>query len=430
VKKKILISAGRLTPVPGANVIITQNIIHELQNRGHEVILISIDQNEKISHISVSSNSIPVYPISSTLFKKFLELKKSNKLTFTDKIKFSFLFLTRRIKNIVNVFKFPNVDYLQSRAVFKQAEKLYKEEKYDCILSIFRPYSAVYASMQMKKKYPELICGAYYMDLISGSNKPKLLPESFYKKQCQRGDINTFSALDFILMAKGGENIYKDKAYSSVNKKITYTDFPVFTANNANEKRLKKTDRIRFVYAGTLDKQYRNPEFMLNTLKEACKEVGDITLDIYGRGNCSEIINQFKNIAALEIAEHGMVPHEKIVSEMMSADFLINISNKTHNIVPSKIFELFSMGKPIINFISNPNDISQSYFEKYPAVLNIQEWENSPNYLEKLRKFISSERGNKYNVSEIRENYFKNTPEHFVDIFDKLTEGIPDQTDS
>ena len=95
-------------------------------------------------------------------------------------------------------------------------------------------------------------------------------------------------------------------------------------------------------------------------------------------------------------------------------------NNKTKNIVTSKIFELFSKGKPIINFVRNPDDISLSYFKKYPAVLNVNEWESPQKYLEKLNAFITSEKGKQYNAEEIRKNYFENTLEYFVDILEKL----------
>ncbi len=419
-KKKILIIAGRLTPAPGANVIIARNIIKELKNRHYEVSLISINQNEEISRISVYENYVHVYPVKSTMFARYLEMKRANKLSAADKVKYVFLLIARRIENIVFVLKFPNVDSSQSKAVFRTAEKLYKQEKYDCILSVFRPYSAVYAGIQMKKNHPEIISGAYYMDLISGSNKPELIPNSLYKKLCMKGDIKTFRALDFILMAKGGESIYKNKAYSGVNEKITYTDFPVFASGNDGKKQAESSGKIRFVYAGTLDRRYRSPEFMLNILKEAAQKTPGIVLDIYGRGDCYDIIDSYKNSAGFKIVEHGMAPHEQIMETMATADFLINISNKTQNIIQSKIFELFSTGKPIVNFISNPDDISRSYFDKYPAVLNIQEWGSLWEYSDKLNEFISLEAGKQYSAEEIKKNYFENTPEHFVDMLEKL----------
>ncbi len=391
-----------------------------MKNKGYEVRLISINQNEEISRISVSESHIPVYPVKSTMFARFLELKRTNKLSDADKIEYYFLLIVRKIKNIIGVWKFPNVDSSQSKAVFKLAEKLYKQEKYDCILSVFRPYSAVYAGIRMKKNYPEVISGAYYMDLISGSNKPKLIPGGLYKKLCMKGDIRAFGSLDFVLMAKGGKSIYKNKVYSGVNKKITYTDFPVFTLSKAGKKQPGNSEEIHFVYAGTLDRNYRNPEHMLSVLKDEGEEIPGIVLDIYGRGDCYDIIDLFNRSPGFKIVEHGMVPHEQIVEAMISADFLINISNKTQNIVPSKIFELFSTGKPIINFVSNPDDISLSYFKKYPAVLNVNEWESPQKYLEKLNAFITSEKGKQYNAEEIRKNYFENTPEYFVDILEKL----------
>lgn len=343
-------------------------------------------------------------------------------MSYIENIKFYILFISRKIKNIIGVLNFPNVDYLQARKVSKLAEKIYKEHNYDYIMSVFRPYSAVAAGIYMKRKYPEIISVANYLDLISGANKPKIISESLYKKMCIRGDVNTFSELDAIIMAKGGENVYKDDTYKKVNDKLTYVDFPVFTVKESKKNYIKKNSRLHFMYAGTLDKEYRSPEYMLNILDLISNDIENITLDIYGRGNCADIINEFKDKAKFKIVEHGMVPHEEIVSAMMASDFLINISNKTQNIVPSKIFELFSIGKPIVNFISNPDDITKEYFDKYPCVRNINQWEEPSKYYDKLQSFIKSETGKQYNLSEIREKYFENTPEYFANIFESIIE--------
>lgn len=74
--KKILIITGKLFPTTGANVIIAKNIIEELLNREYEVIWISINQNDGISNISIANHDIPVYPIKSTAYARYLEQKK------------------------------------------------------------------------------------------------------------------------------------------------------------------------------------------------------------------------------------------------------------------------------------------------------------------------------------------------------------------
>jgi glycosyltransferase involved in cell wall biosynthesis len=416
--KKILIITGKFSPDPTANVIIAKNIINELKKRGYSIFCIAINQNEEIN--SNHTDNFPIYPIRSTLYGKYLQQNRNRSTNFLNLIIFKILFVLRRFKNIFGLMTFPDVDWSQSKSVYKLAEKIYLNEQFDYILSLFRPYSGVSASIRMKKKHPELICGAYYLDLISGSNKPKLLPNYLYKKLCYKGDISTFSKLDFVLMAKGGGEIYKGDEYRKIQSKLIYTDFPVFVSNSNIDSLVDNINELRFMYAGTLDKHYRNPTKMLQTLEMISNNHSNVTLSIYGHGNCSTIIEKFKRKNSYKIIEYGMAPHEEVLSAMFKSDFLINISNKTQNIVPSKIFELFASGKPIINFISNVSDISIDYFRKYPSVFGIEEWSNLHSFELELLSFIEREKGKQYDVAKIKDSYFENTPESVVNKLEEI----------
>lgn len=413
---KILFITDRFLPTPSANTICTINIIQELKARGHEIIAVSVNQDEEQPFMMYES--IPLYGIKDTKFGKLLQLKRENKLSVNGKIKLNVLFYFRKIKNIMNVLKFPDVEPTQSRAAIKLVEKLYKENAIQCIIGVYRPFSGVAAAIEMKKKHPELLCGAYYLDLIYGATKPSLVPNKLYEVLCYRGELKAFVNLDFILMAKGGERIYSKDSYRSISSKIKYIDFPVFYHKPSNYKVKYESDKINFVYAGTLDRNYRNPTYMLNALEEISAHINNVVIHIYGSGNCASIINQYKEKDRFEILEHGMVSHDHVLSAMQQADFLINISNNKKNIVPSKIFELFSTGKPILNFMSNKDDYSKQYFDKYPCVCMVTEWNDMEKEVEKLKCFIETEKGKSYSIEELEARYIENTPGFTADIIE------------
>jgi glycosyltransferase involved in cell wall biosynthesis len=299
-------------------------------------------------------------------------------------------------------------------------------EPFDIVIGIFRPFSAISTTIQLKDDFPELVAGAYYLDLISGSNKPKLISKYLYDYLCKRGERRAFSKLDFILMAKEGENIYGRNIYSSVNKIINYVDFPMFVKTNvcnSNSIRTNSNETI-FIYAGTLDKNYRNPSYMLELLGHLGIKIPNLTLHIFGKGDCSSIINKYRNYSSFSIIEHGFVEHEEVISAMKSADFIINIANTTENIVPSKIFELFSMGKPILNFVKNERDTSLKYFNKYPSAKIIKEWDKIENQMEAIQEFVVHEKDKIYTFEQIRDNFLENTPRHIVDKIEGVVERL------
>ena len=90
---------------------------------------------------------------------------------------------------------------------------------------------------------------------------------------------------------------------------------------------------------------------------------------------------------------------------------MLNISNKTDNIVPSKIFELCSTCKPIINVVTNANDVSSRYFTLYPKVCFINEYNNNIEMeAKKLMLFLSNNKNDDICYAEIEPLYYNSTP--------------------
>ena len=269
----------------------------------------------------------------------------------------------------------------------------------------------------MKKQFTDILGGAIYLDLISGASKPSFIPRNLYNKLCVYGDKRTFKKLDFLLIAKKGENIYINDLYKPENNMIKYVNFPVFTNKASDSEIFFDTKKVNLVYAGTLNQDYRNPTPMLRIIEMISNKVKGLSLHLFGRNNCKEIIDTFKKNSSFEIIEHGIVEHDIVISAYNNADLLINISNSVENIIPSKIFELFATGKPIINFNSSECDGLNEFASKYPSFFRVPENIGSEDF-NSLLTFIKTEKGKKYDFELIKRNFYENTPEYFVDIIE------------
>lgn len=420
-KLKILYIGGRVFPTPTANAINSINVIEELLNNGHTVTYIAVNQDEKVTEKLLGR--VDVYNIKNSTYGSLLNKSKESDLEGRERLKLFFYTFLRKITNVMNVFKYPDVEPKQSKEIFKLANKLYNNTKFDAVIGVFRPFSGISSAIMMKQAYPEIISIAYYLDLLRSSSKPFLMPKFLYKYLSKYGEIRRLSKLDRILLPKKGKSIYSEKAYQGIANKIVYVDFPVFKISDNLSRNTPFDDNngINFVFAGTLNKDYRNPELTLKILESLSHQIDNFTLHIYGRGNCGYIINNYTS--KFNIKLHGMVSHNEILHALDQADFLVNISNKMDNMVPSKIFELFSTGKPIINFVSNKNDASFEYFQKYPSVCFINEWDDFNDNLSSLINFILKEKNKRYDLLKIKEHYTENTPEFTVNI---LEESIKD----
>ena len=165
---------------------------------------------------------------------------------------------------------------------------------------------------------------------------------------------------------------------------------------------------------------------VFNELAERLPEQ-KLILKFYGGGDCYDVIEAFCPRKNLIINVFGKVPKAEIQKEMELADFLINITNSYKAIVPSKIFELFATCKPIVNVISNQDDGSLSYFEKYPLVYSIIAEEKSfDKEIEDLKDFICICKGARADFSEVKSLYYANTPQF---VCERIVEWIQEKYD-
>lgn len=419
--KKILVLTSKYIPNPDANGLISKYLIDELKMRDFKVTCIGVrGDNEAYREII---DDVNIYRIDPTFYSYILQKKSSTKSTFFTKIIFKIIYIIRKIKLMLLLFNFPNFDLMQANKLYKKIEVLHNREQFDYIIGIFKPYYNIAALKKFKKKHPDIMCIGYYLDLINSIQKPKVMPKKLYDWLCYREDSYTFKLLDLILMAKGGKDLYIDSKYDFVRKKIKYVDFPTFITrfnlyNRNNKNNIDK--KIVLTYAGTLNIKYRNPEILLNILDKVSKEIKKtIELNIYGKNNCKKLLEKFNSNIYFQIKNHGFMSHEDVIKYMCESDILINISNKIQNAVPSKIFELFSIGKPIINVLFDKSDITKQYFEKYPSVQNIYAWEQLDKQIKSVKNFIIDESGKQYEVDKIKEKFVENTPSYIANIIVK-----------
>ena len=115
-----------------------------------------------------------------------------------------------------------------------------------------------------------------------------------------------------------------------------------------------------------------------------------------------------------------MISHEAAIDLIKSGEVLLNLGNANPNLVPSKIFEYMSMGKPIISTYCSDEDTSLVYLKNYPNVLLIDE--RNEDYFavaEELKKFLLNCNLVKIDTDELEKIFFNNMPESVVQYLSK-----------
>ena len=405
---KLAFITSRYLPMPDANGICVQQIVNQLKNEGHEIIVICSQEEGQLKIEQI--DGVRIIRVKNSWFANLLERNKNNS---RKKILMISVMIIRRIRLLLSGFIFPNVDPLRSKRIYNIVKSEINGGSIDCIIGVFRPFEGISVAQKIKKEYPEIICGAYYLDVLRGATISKTFPVEIYNKLCDSKEVRIFRKLDFVLMAESSKLIYNLPYFNSVREKINYINFPLFS-NKLAEPYLKQDydcEYYNLVYAGYLDYRYRNPRFIFELIKNIIKSGLKVRLHIYGRNNCLNMINEFCLLYPNNFYYYGEVDRNKAKGALLSADAVLNISNVNKNIVPSKIFEIFSFCKPIISVISNPNDSSLEYLKKYPCSHLVNEYNGElKKETIKLIDFIINSKNIVVNYEDINHLFFSSKP--------------------
>jgi hypothetical protein len=408
--KNILFVLGTFLPNPSANGLCVLEIIKLLQFRGYSVTVLSTNiHNEKDLFVTESLN---IYRI-------------NDRYIYTDSFKSKNIAYKKIVKCIDNFLSFIklifgyNISFKRSRQFTKKSIELINKFDIDTIISVIRPVEALHMIPFLKKHYPDRKYIAYNLDVMYEKHFKLSFLNKLYWDRTTKFYYNCFTFCDLIVHMKYAEYIFYNNSYSRFFDKMIFSDIPLF-------RKLKKTnngfmdmlsDKINIVFTGSFSKKVRNPEPILKIFRNL--PFNNYSLHLYSRG-CEDIIDKYQNILGNKLIFHGFVTPEHAYNSMIDCDILLNISNDTSYQVPSKIFEYFSTGKPIINYISKNDDPALRYYKAYDNILNIFHFEDLNNVIPKLSNFIIENKSSTViPFDKLKETYYQNTPNRFIEILEE-----------
>lgn len=363
----ILFLTSRFLPEADASGICVYNVACEYVKNGHNVFVIS--EADVTENVSEPIDGINVFTVEEAWFTKVLKIR--NKANGIQRFLMKILHLLR---NMLLLPFYPNVSPFRARKVYALAKRTVSENNIDLVVGAYRPYESVYSLINLKKKFGAKIkCVSWYLDLLWANKKENRLLNKLHLLSCRRSFEKDLKLLDGILLPiTDKENYIKNNDTCS---KIRFFDFPLYVTDNGKMKKCSfefPQDSVNVAFVGTLDSVNRNITKVIDILKIINQNGINIKLHIWGKLADPEtvgLINNNHDIAAY----HGYIDYLEVVDLLKKADFLLNVSNYlTYDMIPSKIFQLFSTGKPVLNFVSNKKDRAVPYFEKYGYAINIK----------------------------------------------------------
>lgn len=305
------------------------------------------------------------------------------------------------------LFVYPNTAPCKTHEIFRIAKKIVSHEKIDSIIGSYTPYETIKAAVFLKIKFPSLKVVNYHLDPLLVPGNANKYVVNIKRKKANRSVEKELKYVDKILVP---ETFVQN--YPSISK-IQPVGFPLYKPFESEIINIFDKETLNIVYVGTIDADNRNIDYTITLIESLRNKSIKVCLHIWGTLLDKQSQNSINNSNA--VVYHGIVECSKIPSILASADVLLNICNKTHyTSLPSKIFQLFASGKPILVVKRNSVDMSLPYFEKYSNICMVNEGDCSEETLTQVSRCL--ENRHDVAVSSQLKMFDKYTPKYICDL--------------
>lgn len=338
---KIALVTAYFSPTPAPRAHRATELAIEFSKQGHDVTVYNTSSELNFDYKSFErTHNLKIINLN------IMQINSISKNT-ASKFKHS-LFLKGFVVFRKIVFYFTSGSWLKFSLALRS--KLVFETSYDLLISVGLPFQlhAAVARISRKKKIAECLV-ADYGDPFSRNNiNLKLAPyfQLFEKK--------AMKSFDFI-------SIPTDKAKESFTWLKSESCIKVIP-QGFNFDSIKVKDKIlnnvpTFGYGGLFYSDIRNPVIFFDYL---CSLQSDFKFVIYTNINYADsysCIEPYIEKLGKRLSVNNQIPREKMLYELSSLDFVININNISANQIPSKLIDYALINKPVFSLTQNYFDV-------------------------------------------------------------------------
>lgn len=341
-----------------------------------------------------------------------LEYKNSSDLNAQSTTITPYLRVRKIITPFLRYYTWPGEPFADLDSFYQIIEKEVESDSPDIVICSVGSLHNICIGSRIKEKFPEIKYVPYFLDSILGGAKLRVMPKLLHNYKAQKWEEKHLHNADSIVMMK-----YVEKKYRSLNhfpsyfNKIKFLDLPLYNPVKTSSERVHKyfpSDTVNMFFAGSMPKNIRDPKFIVNVFQKIKRR--DVNLYIAGTSYYQSLLDKLvENDNRVHLL--GVTPHEQVLEMMSEADILLSIGNKLECMIPCKIFEYMSTGKPIIATYKSITDPSIGYFEYYNNSLLLDEKMVAEDAAAKIETFLVSMNENP--EIEIIKTLYGNTPAAF-----------------
>lgn len=410
---KILFALGNVYPHDDANSMIVSRLARELMELDKTTSIIELGLADDESHSTFSRHEgIDIYRLRYLLQSKMSCALREFFKSFSVGSRAERLKLLSRHPQLL-------IEYVVKRLFFGSIGKFYRielericrNESVDLVVCVSFPFWSCIATAKAKLAVPFIY---YQLDPYHNHYQQK------WKYLAQRRENFVCKKTKHVVLTS---LIYEDYMHSRLKSylvKSTTLEFPSIRpipSPCSSEVIVAKTRTegvFRFLFLGSTYVDIRSPDYCYALLHRVLEAYPGIEIKFVGPvyGSLSATAKNFENLLGPSFKRRERVSAVDADQLMNEADFLVNIGNTVQNQMPSKIFEYFSTGKPIINFYKISECPTLNYTYKYPYCLNIPEFRPiDDNLVSEFIRFCSLNFGKRLTYTQVRSIFPDSTVE-------------------
>ncbi len=315
---------------------------------------------------------------------------------------------------------FPRTEPLTTKRYLKAARELQQRVRFDMMVSEHHGLETLLTGCELMKDFPGLKHVAVLWDPVKGQMATVKLPKSFTDRRIE--NIEKFASKYTTLQI----STLSMKAYHSEHGDMVadhriYLDIPSILKPDpeipTDKLSLIKENGINIVFSGLLSEKYRDALPIIKLLAKT-ENATKINLLFFSRGE-KEQVEAFAKDFPGGVTYLDYIPLAELHTIYRHADYLLNVSHVNANMVPSKIFEYMSYGKPIISTYVTDGDSAEKYVSRYKEGLCVDLKKSEAENVSMLNAYLK-EHHDPVPFDEVKEQFRDNTPERFLEVIDNM----------
>lgn len=418
--KKILFTIQWYPSVLSANALCDQKIIDLIScEEDYEITCLAYKPFGSLQKETIGK--IKVYRFNKGLWWNIKIQAKANNGKYS-KIILAIDKLALRIRQVLTIPIYPVMEPFANTIFALKALKLYKQEHFDIVISEFHGLDSLHAGSVLKKHHPHVIFMPILWDAFTGKQPAGYLPAWYANWKMKKAEMRELSCADKIIVMESSRGYHEQHSiHKSYYDRLIYLDIPGIIKHPmpSTKSSLIHKGKLNIVYAGILSLPDRDPEYIIQALSRI-SNAANIHILFICIGEGRKKIAAIKDKIPCEITISNYVDKKELNAIYQEADVLLNLGGPNPNMVPSKVFEYLSYGKPIISTYYIDNEASLKYLRKYPLSVCVDQRKPINESTEMLNQQLKRTIGERVSFEFVQQIFANNTPEKYIEVIESM----------